>query len=190
MERPKRGVARDLSEKAEWAIVTGRAMDGTGILEVLVLQTYRSAFRLKFSYARVPSGVLHRARMIKQQGVLLPEEDRMSTDELRRRYQMPASQTAANTPELEPEILEGAVPEEATDLSAEVDTQQEGAEPLEQPTEEEPIDKAEPGSPLEGDAETIGALEPAAPPQLCTATTRAVRDMWASWRRPSRSATY
>ena len=65
VERPKRGVARDLSEKAEWAIVTGRAMDGTGILEVLVLQTYRSAFRLKFSYARVPSGVLHRARMIK-----------------------------------------------------------------------------------------------------------------------------
>ena len=32
VERPKCGVARDLSGKAEWAVVISRAMDGTGIL--------------------------------------------------------------------------------------------------------------------------------------------------------------
>ena len=139
VERPKRGVARDLSEKAEWAIVVGRAMDGTGILEVIVLQTYRTAFRLKFVYARVPSDVLHRARMLKQQGALQPEEDGMTTDELRRCYQMPVPQSAPAAPE----IFDEAVPEEAVDFPAEEGTQQEGAESSEHAGEEDIVDEGD-----------------------------------------------
>ena len=89
VERPKRGAARDLSTKAEWAVVVGRAMDGSGILEVLILSSMRIAHRLKFSRSRVPSEVLHSARMIKQHSSFSVEEEFMSQEELRRLYQAP-----------------------------------------------------------------------------------------------------
>jgi hypothetical protein len=58
VKKPK-GIASDLRQSGEWAIVVRRIMNGTGILKVYLVSTRRMAFRLKFHRAKPPIWILN-----------------------------------------------------------------------------------------------------------------------------------
>ena len=57
VHRPKRGVSRGMEPKAEWAFVIDRLMDGIGVIQVVIVVTKKTAFRIKFARAKVPDDV-------------------------------------------------------------------------------------------------------------------------------------
>ncbi len=57
VKRPK-GISLDLGVVGQWAVVTRRIMNGTGVLKVYLIQTKKFAYRLNFIRAKAPEWVL------------------------------------------------------------------------------------------------------------------------------------
>ena len=80
VHRPKATVGHGAEPNADWACVVGRPMDGTGVIEVLLIFTRRLAYRLKFVRTSVPSVVLSELRVLAKAMAGVTSEELTSAD--------------------------------------------------------------------------------------------------------------
>ena len=81
VHRPKRGISRGMEPKAEWAFVIDRLMDGSGVIQVVIVVTKKTAFRIKFARAKVPDDVKAQVKSITHAfDIILPEDDELEPE--------------------------------------------------------------------------------------------------------------